>query len=119
MDDGVEVDVFFFKENTAYVVRFSYWSSDVCSSDLLRLVAMKDRWSGTLVMIGQPSEELGLGAKRMLDDGLFTRFPKPGHVLALHDSASLPAGTIVYSPGYALANEFGSASCRERVCQYV
>lgn len=69
-----------------------------------RLVAMKDRWSGTLVMIGQPAEELGLGAKRMLDDGLFTRFPKPGHVLALHDSASLPAGTIGYSPGYALAN---------------
>src|SRR3546814_4054910 len=55
-------------------------------------------------MIGQPAEELGLGSKRMLDDGLFTRFPKPGHVLALHDSASLPAGTIGYSPGYALAN---------------
>ena len=69
-----------------------------------RLVAMKDRWSGTLVMIGQPAEELGLGAKRMLDDGLFTHFPKPGHVLALHDSASLAAGTIGYSPGYALAN---------------
>src|SRR3546814_18950683 len=69
-----------------------------------RLVAMKDRWSGTLVMIGQPAEELGLGAKRMLDEGLFTRFPKPGHVLALHDSESHTAGTIRYSPGFALGN---------------
>src|SRR3546814_5646415 len=69
-----------------------------------RLAAMKDRWSGTLVMIGQPAEELGLGSKRMLDDGLFRRFPKPSHVLALHDAANLPAGHIGYSPGYALAN---------------
>src|SRR3546814_3869796 len=67
-----------------------------------RLVAMKDRWSGTLVMIGPPAEELGLGAKRMLEDGLFTRLHKPGPVLALHDLASLPAGSIGYSPGYAL-----------------
>jgi hippurate hydrolase len=69
-----------------------------------RLAAMKDKWSGTLVMIGQPAEEIGQGAGKMLDDGLFSRFPKPGHVLALHDSASLPAGTIGYSRGYALAN---------------
>ncbi len=38
---------------------------------------MKDQWSGTLVMIAQPGEEIGIGAKAMLDDGLFTRFPKP------------------------------------------
>jgi amidohydrolase len=69
-----------------------------------RLVAMKDRWSGTLVMIAQPGEEIGTGAKAMLDDGLYTRFPKPTHALAFHDSASLPAGTIGYSVGPALAN---------------
>ena len=69
-----------------------------------RLVELRDRWSGTLVMIGQPGEELGLGAKAMLDDGLFTRFPKPSHVIAFHDSAMLPAGTIGYTPGPALAN---------------
>jgi hippurate hydrolase len=69
-----------------------------------RLAAMKDSWSGTLVMIAQPGEEIGTGAKAMLDDGLYTRFPKPTHALAFHDSASLPAGTIGYSVGPALAN---------------
>ncbi len=69
-----------------------------------RLVDLRDKWSGTLVMIGQPGEEIGLGAKAMLDDGLFTRFPKPGHVIAFHDSATLAAGTIGYTPGPALAN---------------
>jgi hippurate hydrolase len=69
-----------------------------------RLVAMKDRWSGTLVMIAQPGEEIGVGAKAMLDDGLYTRFPKPTHAIAFHDAASLPAGTIGYSVGPALAN---------------
>ncbi|WP_129792262.1 amidohydrolase [Sphingosinicella sp. CPCC 101087] len=69
-----------------------------------RLVAMRDQWSGTLVMVAQPGEEIGQGAKAMLDDGLFTRFPKPTHAIAFHDSASLPAGTIGYSVGPALAN---------------
>jgi hippurate hydrolase len=69
-----------------------------------RLAAMKDQWSGTIVMIAQPGEETSEGARAMLDDGLFTRFPKPGHVIAFHDSASLPAGTIGYTPGYTLAN---------------
>jgi hippurate hydrolase len=69
-----------------------------------RLAAMKDQWSGTLVMIAQPGEEVGMGAKAMLDDGLFTRFPKPDTMLAFHDSASLPAGVIGIVNGYALAN---------------
>jgi amidohydrolase len=69
-----------------------------------RLVEMKNQWSGTIVMIGQPGEEVGLGAKAMLDDGLFTRFPKPNYVIAFHDSAMLPAGTIGYTVGPALAN---------------
>jgi hippurate hydrolase len=69
-----------------------------------RLAATKDKWAGTLVMILQPGEEIGVGAKAMLDDGLYTRFPKPSHVIAFHDAASLPAGTIGYSNGYALAN---------------
>ena len=69
-----------------------------------RLIAMKDQWSGTLVMILQPGEETSEGAKAMLEDGLFTRFPKPAHVLAFHDAAALPAGVIGITPGYALAN---------------
>jgi hippurate hydrolase len=69
-----------------------------------RLAAMKDQWSGTLVMILQPGEELVMGAQAMLNDGLFTRFPKPNYLLAFHDSASLPAGVIGVTNGYVLAN---------------
>ena len=69
-----------------------------------RLAALKATWSGTLVMIAQPAEEIGLGAKAMLDDGLFRRFPKPQIAIAFHDSAALPAGTIGYTEGYTLAN---------------
>src|SRR5262245_32302205 len=48
------------------------------------LAGMKDRWQGTLVFIGQPAEEVGSGARRMLADGLFKRFPRPDYALALH-----------------------------------
>ncbi len=68
------------------------------------LSALKDSWRGTLVMIGQPAEEKGAGAKAMLADGLFTRFPRPDYCLALHVNAGLPAGTVGYRGGYALAN---------------
>ncbi|WP_265530456.1 amidohydrolase [Sphingomicrobium marinum] len=68
------------------------------------LTEKKDQWSGTLVMILQPAEETGEGAKAMLDDGLYTRFPKPTHVIGFHDAAAGPAGYIGISPGYALAN---------------
>jgi amidohydrolase len=71
---------------------------------LRNLAAMKSQWHGTLVMIAQPAEEKGLGAKAMLEDGLFTRFPRPQVALAFHDSASLPAGQIGVTSGYALAN---------------
>jgi hippurate hydrolase len=69
-----------------------------------RLSAVKSQWAGTVVMILQPGEETGEGAKAMLDDGLFTRFPKPSTVIAFHDAATLPAGVIGVTPGYALAN---------------
>jgi hippurate hydrolase len=68
------------------------------------LAERRDQWSGTLVMILQPAEELGAGALAMLADGLYTRFPKPDYVLAFHDAAQAPAGMIGYSKGYALAN---------------
>jgi hippurate hydrolase len=68
------------------------------------LSALKDRWHGTAVLIGQPAEEVGSGARQMLADGLFSRFPKPDFCLALHVSAKLPAGTIGYVEGFALAN---------------
>lgn len=69
-----------------------------------RLVASRDQWKGTLVMIAQPAEEIGLGAQAMIADGLYSRFPTPDYNIALHVSASAPAGTVSYSSGFALAN---------------
>ncbi len=68
------------------------------------LAQLKNQWGGTLVLIGQPAEERGAGARAMLAGGLYEKFPKPDSVLALHSNASLPAGTIGYREGYALAN---------------
>ena len=68
------------------------------------LVELRDQWHGTLVMVGQPAEEAISGAKAMLDDGLYTRFPRPDYALALHDTAALEAGKVGYTPGYALAS---------------
>jgi hippurate hydrolase len=68
------------------------------------MAARRNEWSGTLVMIGQPAEEVGLGAKAMLDDGLYTRFPKPDYAIAFHDSADLAAGVVGAASGWALAN---------------
>jgi amidohydrolase len=63
------------------------------------LTAMKDRWFGTLVLIAQPAEEIVSGARAMLMDGLYTRFPKPDFAIALHTSSNLPAGSIGYGEG--------------------
>jgi len=68
------------------------------------LSEMKDRWQGTLVLIGQPAEETIDGARAMLRDGLYTKFPKPDYTIALHDNADLEAGKVGYTPGYALAS---------------
>jgi hippurate hydrolase len=68
------------------------------------MAANKQRWHGTLVLIGQPAEEVGKGAAAMIKDGLFTRFPKPSFALAIHDVPSLPAGQVGYRSGYALAS---------------
>src|SRR5436305_9637484 len=68
------------------------------------LSELKDQWRGTLVLIGQPAEETVTGARAMLADSLYTRFPKPDFALALHDSANDPAGTVTYCPGYAMAS---------------
>ncbi|HTO96532.1 MAG TPA: amidohydrolase [Myxococcales bacterium] len=67
------------------------------------LARMKDRWRGTVLMIGQPAEETVQGAKAMLADGLFQKFPKADFALAVHDSSDLPAGKVFYVPGYAMA----------------
>jgi amidohydrolase len=68
------------------------------------LTQLKDQWHGTLILIGQPAEETIDGARAMLKDGLYTRFPKPDFAIALHDSADLETGKVGYTPGYALAS---------------
>ena len=69
-----------------------------------QLIAEKDNWSGTLVMIAQPAEEIGLGAAAMLADGLFSRFPTPDYNIALHVDSSRPAGKVAFQSGYTYAN---------------
>jgi len=64
----------------------------------------RDRWNGTVMFIGQPAEERGSGARAMLDDGLFEKFPKPRFALALHVDGTLASGKVGYRAGYALAN---------------
>lgn len=68
------------------------------------LVALKNQWQGTLVFIGQPAEEVGGGARRMINDGLFKRFPRPDYCLGLHCAPNMPHGTIGYADGLLLAN---------------
>src|SRR3546814_15546807 len=64
-----------------------------------RLATMKDRWKGTVVFIAQPAEERIGGARKMLEDGLYTRFPKPDYALAFHVSAGPPTGKLIMEPG--------------------
>jgi len=68
------------------------------------LSELKNQWQGTLVILGQPAEEVVDGAPSVLRDGLYERFPKPDFVIALHDSADLEAGKVGYTPGYAMAS---------------
>ncbi len=62
------------------------------------LLSQKANWKGTLVFIAQPDEEGGAGAKAMLADGLFTRWPKPDFILAQHVGGG-EAGAITYTSG--------------------
>ncbi len=68
------------------------------------LANRQSEWNGTIVLLGQPAEEVGQGAKAMLGAGLFQEYPVPDFAFAFHVSASLPAGKIGYVSGYAMAN---------------
>ncbi len=65
--------------------------------------AHRNQWNGTLMLIGQPAEERGGGAQAMLNDGLFTRFPRPDAVVALHCEASA-VEQVAFRAGYMMAN---------------
>ncbi|MGI9067193.1 MAG: amidohydrolase, partial [Pyrinomonadaceae bacterium] len=68
------------------------------------LSSLKDQWRGTLIIVGQPAEETIDGARAMVKDGFFTRFPLADFAIALHDSPDFAAGTVGVVPGYALAS---------------
>jgi hippurate hydrolase len=68
------------------------------------LADLRKEWHGTVMLVGQPAEEVVAGARAMLAGGLYARFGKPDFTIALHDIASLPAGKIGYTPGYAMAS---------------
>lgn len=95
-DSGKEVDVM---HACGHDIHMSCFTGTARLLDQLR-----SQWKGTVIMIGQPAEERGKGAKKMLDAGLLTRFPKPDFCLALHTHAALPVGKIGFVEGYALAN---------------
>ena len=73
----------------------------IAAASAYALSQMKDVWRGTLIMVAQPAEETGAGAKAMIRDGLFTRFPKPDYALALHASSLIASGKIHYRAGAA------------------
>ncbi len=68
------------------------------------LSELKSQWQGTLILLGQPSEESGDGARALLKDDLYTRFPQPDFAIALHDKPELETGKVGYTPGYAMAS---------------
>jgi hippurate hydrolase len=68
------------------------------------LAGLRDRWSGTVVMVGQPAEEFVVGARNLLSAGLYRQFPKPDFAIGLHDEPSLPTGSLGFTEGFLTAN---------------
>lgn len=94
LDDGTEVPVAHVCGHDAHVT----WMLGMAST----LIALKDRWSGTLVLIGQPAEEPITGAKSMVDDGLYNFIPEPDVFIGMH-TAPEKVGVVVASPGPRMA----------------
>ena len=67
------------------------------------MAELKNEWSGTLIIVAQPAEEVGLGAKRMIKAGLFEKYPVPDYAIALHSSPELETGRVGIIYGHAFA----------------
>jgi hippurate hydrolase len=68
------------------------------------LAGTRDRWSGTIVLIGQPAEEITVGARNMLTAGLYRQFPRPDFAIGLHDEPAIPAGSVGFCEGAFSSN---------------
>lgn len=68
------------------------------------LATNKDKWNGTVMMVGQPAEEIGRGSKLMLNAGLYEKFGVPDYALAMHVASGVEAGNVTFYPGNAMAN---------------
>jgi amidohydrolase len=68
------------------------------------LAGLRDRWSGTVVMVGQPAEEFVVGARNMLSAGLYRQFPRPDFAIGLHDEPTLPTGSVGFVEGFMTSN---------------
>ncbi len=68
------------------------------------MAQFRDQWKGTLMLIGQPAEEIGAGSKMMLDAGLYERFGVPDFGIGLHCNPEIPVGQIGLGKGYTMAN---------------
>jgi len=68
------------------------------------MIERKNEWEGTLIMLGQPAEEIGRGASMMLNEGLFEKYPIPDYGIALHSSPIIPSGKVGFGKGYTMAN---------------
>ncbi len=67
------------------------------------LVELKSSWRGTVLIVGQPAEEVVKGAEAMLADGIYEKFAKPDYAIALHDWALIESGKIGYRAGFVFA----------------
>lgn len=68
------------------------------------LAELREKWRGSVMIVAQPAEEIGVGALAMIKDGIFDRFGRPDYCIALHVASNHPAGVVAYTPGWALAN---------------
>jgi amidohydrolase len=71
------------------------------------LATLRDRWSGTLVLLGQPAEEMVIGARALLTAGLYRSFPRPDFVVGLHDDPNYAVGTVGFGGGFFTSNADG------------
>ncbi|MEY2480567.1 MAG: hypothetical protein QOI04_1494 [Verrucomicrobiota bacterium] len=95
-DEGKDVHVMHACGHDAHIAAFI--------GTVRALQSLKDQWQGTIVFVGQPAEETSNGARALLNDGLYKRFPKPDFALGFHDKADLEIGHIGVTEGPTYAN---------------